>query len=824
MISSVENKIVLGFVASVLALVGIGLLSYYTTKNLVGAEVWVNHTYQVIASIESGRAILIDAETAQRGYLLTGDDVFLKDSTNARAQVNAWVEKLRSDVSDNPEPLQRLDKLQPLISKRLAMLNDRINLRRERGLQAVISAVSTHAGKELMDRIQRGISEMHEAENQLAYQRLKAAQTSAAMAEVVIVGSSAFACAVGVVAIFFIRRDLKLREQTGRELQESRAQLQSILDNMPAIIFLKDIEGRYLFVNRQYQKIYGFSGNDAIGKTVFDIIPREQANIAHGHHQKILSTQSALELEETLMYSGGTHTHFVVKFPIRDKAGKIYATGGISTDITESKRAQEELDRFFALSLDFLCIASADGYFKRVSPAVTDILGWNVEEFLSRPYINFVHPDDQDATLREVERQVNTGEKVLHFENRYQHKNGSWRVLSWRSIPQPGGLMYATARDVTAERATQNALRESEARYRTLFDSIDEGFCIIQMIFDDQQKPVDYRFLEINPSFEKQTGLCNAIGKTMRELAPQHETHWFEIYGRIAVTGEVARFQNRAEQLYRTYDVYAFRFGEPVNRQVAILFKDITKSKEAEQEIIRQKEELQATNKELEAFSYSVSHDLRAPLRHVDGFVDLLRKQSAEKLDDRGRRYLNIIADSARRMGVLIDDLLVFSRMSRTDLRHAKVASESLAHEVWDALQVEINGRDVVFKIDNLPQIEADASMLRQVLANLIGNAVKYSRTRSPAEIEIGCNEENGEFVFHVRDNGVGFDMQYAHKLFGVFQRLHRADEFEGTGIGLANVRRIISRHGGRTWAEGKLDGGATFFFSLPKIPTEMKG
>jgi len=242
------------------------------------------------------------------------------------------------------------------------------------------------------------------------------------------------------------------------------------------------------------------------------------------------------------------------------------------------------------------------------------------------------------------------------------------------------------------------------------------------------------------------------------------------------------------------------------------------------QEVQAANEKLQVANKELEAFSYSVSHDLRAPLRHVDGFVDLLRKQSAEKLDDRGRRYLDVIAASARQMGTLIDDLLVFSRMSRTDLRRTKVASESLVHEVRDALQGEINGRRIVWKMDSLPQVEADAPMLRQVWANLIGNAVKYSRTRDPAEIEIGCNTVNDEFVFFVRDNGVGFDMQYVDKLFGVFQRLHRADEFEGTGIGLANVRRIVSRHGGRTWAESKVDGGATFFFSLPKISNEKKG
>ena len=176
-------------------------------------------------------------------------------------------------------------------------------------------------------------------------------------------------------------------------------------------------------------------------------------------------------------------------------------------------------------------------------------------------------------------------------------------------------------------------------------------------------------------------------------------------------------------------------------------------------------------------------------------------------------------------MGALIDDLLVFSRMSRTELRRSKVALNSLVHEAVDALQMETSARQIIWKIGDLPEVEADPAMLRQVWINLVANAVKYTRPRNPAEIEVGCADAaNGEFVLFVRDNGVGFDMQYAHKLFGVFQRLHRAEEFEGTGIGLANVRRIISRHGGRTWAEGKLDGGATFFLFIAENPNETKG
>jgi light-regulated signal transduction histidine kinase (bacteriophytochrome) len=216
---------------------------------------------------------------------------------------------------------------------------------------------------------------------------------------------------------------------------------------------------------------------------------------------------------------------------------------------------------------------------------------------------------------------------------------------------------------------------------------------------------------------------------------------------------------------------------------------------------------------------------LRAPLRHIDGFVGLLAKELGENMRERERRYLDIIANSARQMGALIDDLLVFSRMSRTELRQTRVAVNSLVTEAMDSLHTEMKGRRIEWKIGELPEVRADSAMLRQVWINLIANAVKYTRPRDPAEIEIGCvAASNGEHVFFIRDNGVGFDMRYVDKLFGVFQRLHHADQFEGTGIGLANVNRIIQRHGGRAWAEGKVDGGATFYFSLPKTITPTKG
>jgi signal transduction histidine kinase len=239
---------------------------------------------------------------------------------------------------------------------------------------------------------------------------------------------------------------------------------------------------------------------------------------------------------------------------------------------------------------------------------------------------------------------------------------------------------------------------------------------------------------------------------------------------------------------------------------------------ELEERVRQRTEELDLAYKDLEAFSYSVSHDLRAPLRHVTGFSTLLKQHVAGSLDERGRRYLDTLIAAASRMGRLIDDLLAFSRMGRASLSPRRVDLAQLVREAQAEIAPETTAREIVWDVHTLPSVYADPALLRPVMVNLLSNAVKYSSTRPVARIEIGSSRsETGEAVVFVRDNGVGFDMKYADKLFGVFQRLHSSDEFGGTGIGLANVKRIISRHGGRTWAHGVVNQGATFYFSLPE-------
>jgi PAS domain S-box-containing protein len=888
------------------------------------------------------------------------------------------------------------------------------------------------------------------------------------------------------VAVFDVITDRKLAEE---KLHESRATLQSIIDNSNSLIYLVDTEGRFVMVNQPLQKLLTPSGEQMIGQTREAFLPKEIAGIHRKNDLEVIKSRKTQIYEEENIEPDGTHYYLTTKFPLFNNQQEIYAVGGLSTDITYRKIAEETLrenekrlreaqemahlgfwlwdiktgnvdwsdevykifcldpetftpkiDSILELSpwpedhrrdkelitramethtpgdyeqkflrpdksigiyystfrgnyddsgelisivgtvLDITerklaedALRESEDKFKyifdhslipksitlpsgeiNVNRAFCEMLGYQPEELKKINWADISHPDDIKLTNDSLNLIISGKKDSARFTKRYIHKNGSvvWADVgtSLRRDDDNNPQYFMTSvNDITERKAAEEALRESEERFSKSFRTSPISFMIANM--------EDGRIIEVNDAFITISGFTReeALASTTLDLKiwvhEQDRKHIIDSLrkgnailhqetllrakdGNISIvllSAQVIKLGNRnciissieditkrkeaedelriqseimshmAEAVYlvsmedgiivytnsRFEELFGYSQGEMLGKHVSIvnaptekspdqtaaeimsdldrngywagevlnikkagtvfwthanvaLFdhskfgkvlvsvqEDITDRKNAEFQIkklneelegrvIKRTELLEAANKELEAFSYSVSHDLRAPLRSVHGYTKILMEEYESMLDEEGKRICGIISSSATQMGELIDDLLSFSRIGRTGMNPLQLDMKSIAKSVFEEMCPDNQKSKTNLKIGKLHKAFGDANLLKLVWTNLISNAIKYSSKESISEISISSQLKYGRITYSVKDNGVGFDMKYKHKLFGVFQRLHSEAEFEGNGVGLAIVQRIVMKHGGKVWAEGEEGKGATFYFSLP--------
>lgn len=627
------------------------------------------------------------------------------------------------------------------------------------------------------------------------------------------------------LSVYF--RDITERKQTQEALQNSQQQLQALFDNALDAILVADDDGRYVDANPAACELLGSSKEALVGVSITEFANAESRADVQLAWQTFL--EQGKQEGEFQLYRADRTTR---SLEFRAKANCLPGLHlSVLRDVTKRKQAQEALrvseERFRSLSACSpvgIFLTDTQGNCTYNNPRWQAISGFTFEEALGTGWADAIHPDDRLQVMANWDVYTERGQDYFG-EFRLQHPDGGVRWVCVRSSPMfsdENDLIgyVSTVEDITERKQAAAALQESKALLQAILD-----YSPTVIYLKDGQG----RYILVNRQYETLIGVTQQqiMGKTDYDIFPKAMADVYHANDRKVLEARTALiFEEDApiDDQIRTYLEGKFPLFDVDGNLYAIcgIATDITDRKQAASAIQQLNQtlenrvlQLQSANQELDSFSYSVSHDLRAPLRAMHGFSRVLVERYSTNLPTQAQHYIQRIHHNAWRMGELIDDLLTFSRLSRQPLSQQSIDPTTIVRQAIADLRDQQDNRQVEITIGQLAPCSADPALLKQVWMNLLTNALKFTSKQAVAQIEIGCQPSDGNAIYFIRDNGVGFEMQYAHKLFGVFQRLHSAEEFEGTGVGLAIVQRIVHRHGGLIWVEAAVDRGAAFYFTL---------
>ncbi len=634
--------------------------------------------------------------------------------------------------------------------------------------------------------------------------------------------------------------DITERKHAEAQLNRERRLLRSLMDNLPDAIFVTDADGRYVTDNQAHQTLMRAAGG-VVGKTLFDFLPPERAARYHADDRRILeSGQGLLDREEPWTDREGNRRWMsLTKVPLPGENGAIVGLVGICRDITELKRAEEERDRFFTLSLDMLCIAGFDGYFKRLNPAFERILGYPLEELLARPFLDFVHPDDQEATRAETAK-LRAGGDTICFENRYRCRDGSYRWMLWTAAPFVGQrLIYAAARDITERKTTEEALSRERNLLRTLMDNLPDHIFV---------KDTASRFVTANAATLHSLGaerLEDVVGKTDFDFLGRHLAEkYYQDEQAVCRSGrplvnreELLIDRSGAEKWLLTTKVPLLdRTGTVIG--LVGMSHDITERKRMEEQWQQAKETAEVANRAKSEFLARMSHEIRTPMNGILGMTELALET---ELTAEQREYLQMVKASADGLLTVINDILDFSKIEAGKL-HLEPAPFAVRDSLDDTvrtlgLRAEQKGLELVCHIapDVPDQLVGDLGRLRQVIVNLVGNAIKFT---SQGEVIVSLQRMKEEkppippssfllLTFEVTDTGMGIPADKHRIIFEPFEQVEGGDNrrFGGTGLGLAISSQLVSLMGGHLQVQSPVENGrgSRFYFTarfgLPQGP-----
>lgn len=816
-----------GFWLAMLVLVIIGLLSYRTTTKFIETSNSVTRSHEVLGKLHEIQLHVTAAESEQRGYVITGETRYLKQYHLATTRSSKDIQKIRELVAAQADQLRRLSILESQIQEKFTWMDQKIEERKSKGFDTALQKTKTGTGLELLGKIRITISEIEKQEEVLLKHRAEDMKADAQRTITLFFVGSLMGFVLLLLVFYNLNREIAEHKKAEETLIESEKRIRDIMEFLPIGIAITTPEGEIKEVNSALLKIMGYNSKEEILKA---------GAIARYYHPK--DRERFIEL----LGKEGMVKGFEAQFKHRD--GTVFWGSITSTlhetktgtqfinsfqDITERRQAEEKLRvaslyarSLIEASLDPLVTISPDGKITDVNEGTEQVTEVPRKKLIGSDFSDYFTEPEK---AREGYQEVFSKGFVKDYPLAIRHKSGRitdvlYNATVYKNEAGEVQGVFAAARDITKRKQAEEALRLASAYNRSLIEASLDPLVTIGP---------DGKITDVNTATEEATGYSrdDLVGKDFSDYftdPKKAKAGYEQVFKEGSVHDyelELLHRDGHATPVLYNATVYRDEKGKVIG--VFAAARDITERKKVEEEVKELNEELkhhlvqlEAANKELEAFSYSVSHDLRAPLRGIDGFSQVLLEDYTGKLDEQGKDYLQRVRAATQRMAELIDALLTLSRITRSEMRHETVNISNLISEIAGELQKIEPDRQVEFVIAKGQEAEGDLRLLRVMLENLLSNSWKFSGKKEKTKIEFGVSKENGESVYFVCDNGVGFDMAYVDKLFGVFQRLHPMSEFPGTGVGLATVQRIIHRHGGRIWAEGQVGKGATFYFTLP--------
>ena len=632
-------------------------------------------------------------------------------------------------------------------------------------------------------------------------------------------------------------RDIAGRRQIEEQMRVSEQRYRTLADNIGLGIAHVDTDHNIIIVNSAVGKMLDCDPCEFVGKKCYNMFEKAKETCSHCPGDKAIRTGKPAETEGEGVRDDGS------RFPVRIQAFPLFAEDGkptgfieVAEDITERKRSEEEIEKFFNMAGYMICIASIDGYFTRINASFEQTLGYSSDELLSRPYLDFVHPDDRDKTTAVVEEKLAKGAEVIGFENRYRCKDGSYKWLSWVSHPVvEKGITYAIAYDITDRKLAQEAARETQERFSDFFKNAPIGF----HIFGPDQVVIDINEAElamIGYEREEVVGKKKWAELIVPEEEEQFEKHWHDITTKGHARNLEYTLMHKDGYHIDVILNASSRFdqqGNFVSTRGSVL--NITARKHAEQARHRLIKELEAKHKELESVLYAASHDLKSPLVNIQGFghelsqsCDLIRAAfTGEKKNANVEKAvevalnkdipvaLDFILTSTTKMDSLLSGLLDLCRLNMAADRIEPINMDAMMADVTASVEYQIEKAGAKVDIEPLPHCLGDASQINRVFTNLLTNALKFLAKSRPGHIRIRGRNQGNQSIYCVEDNGKGIAPEHLEKIFEIFYQLE-PEKKQGEGIGLAIVRRIIDRHNGKVWVESKIGEGSTFFVALP--------